>query len=143
MPDQTYNEEAWTFCGRRTGSGNAIRYVWLDAQGDELWYQKLKGTVIGGTYLVEVDRSNEKITVLGGTPPYDSETPLHERRDEWKLLERTDLALRERKSLEKKQADADTAFEDACAMLKELYRKMPSHVRRSAFLFLVQEEITR
>lgn len=59
--------ERWTYIGQRQADVQKHRTweLWTDGDGKELWYANLGGSVIGGTYTVQVDRSEGRTRVSG------------------------------------------------------------------------------
>lgn len=55
--------ETWTYAGVRERNGKRW-YAWVDADGEEMLWGKLKAGVIGGRYEVPVTRDGEHVSAL-------------------------------------------------------------------------------
>lgn len=66
----TFETERWTYAGRRITNDNKIAHAWIDPHGREVLYDKVRGIGIGGTYLVNVDRSDADRLMVRGTPEF-------------------------------------------------------------------------
>lgn len=63
MSDDDTTPEHWTYKGVRTGKGGKLIHCWDDGTGDDVHYEKLRGTAIGGTYQVDVVDRGASLTV--------------------------------------------------------------------------------
>lgn len=57
--------ETWVYCGKWVDTKKRLRDRWQDADGRDLIFAKVTGTVIGGLYTLQVTREGEGITVHG------------------------------------------------------------------------------
>jgi hypothetical protein len=135
--------EVWTYVGRRQGASRDIVHAWLDPEDSTLAYGKVKGSVIGGRYCLDVERIDSKTTVYPDTLTFTGERdPSDELRLTWEAADRTTMIAVERDRLERKQA-TDSEFDRAIAPLRDVYAKQTSYARRSAFVALVITELGR
>lgn len=59
MPDTTeMTKERWVYLGRGLNRAHKLVYRWQDPEGNDLSFSKLRGSVIGGSYEVEVERAD-------------------------------------------------------------------------------------
>jgi len=66
MSDEEFNEETWTYIGRRTRYGSdKLCYCYLDEQGLERSFAKGKIGVIGGRYKALVKHDGDRVLVRG------------------------------------------------------------------------------
>jgi hypothetical protein len=144
MTEQTETKpvERWTYTGRRRGAKNLTYYAWIDKSGEDRWYRKLRASVIGGIYTVEVDRSSENVSVYPASLQYTGDRVEPEKRADWELRDRTLMVTIERERLEKKHA-GESEFDKAMAPLRQLYAQQRTWSQRAALTAMVLSELGR
>lgn len=120
-----------TYAGRRVQAGTGVlRHLWLEDNGTEHYYGKLRGQVVGGIYTVEAD---EKFAVYPDTLKF---TGASLDNDEWRAADKVAQTQTEMQRLERKYAK-DDSFDKAMEPLRELYRAQRTYAQRSAFTAMV------
>jgi hypothetical protein len=62
----TKQEEVWIYAGRRWGRDKKIAFCWIDGDGNEYLYGKVKGAVLGGFHNITVERDGESVRLYHG-----------------------------------------------------------------------------
>lgn len=137
--------EEWLYAGQRLDSKDKLFYLWVDPSGEELMFRKLPGTLPGSAYLIDVDRTGDKVQV-SGAPRYRAELAERyatERQLElWRAEDKAAKTLVEAKRVEKAAA-ADDELERALEVLRKHYDRLRSMAKRGAFITYVTGELTR
>lgn len=132
-------EREWIYAGPcRSGSGSVV-HCWIDHNGVERLFDKMKANVVAGRFMVECTeeggRARPSVRYLGSSTD-------EEQRAELQARARAEGALIERDRLEKSDR-RHTEFLEAMAPLKELMKKQRAWDRRSGFIAAVIEELHR
>lgn len=133
--------ETWTYVGRRFLTGNKIGYAWIDATDEEVMFDKIKATVVGGLYEIEVVRGGDKLSVYKNTVKYvgpsgsDKDTVA-----KWAALDKAAYTEQQRRAVERKAAKEDQPLANlTLAQVATMVRRSPS--QRSAIIATVINEI--
>jgi hypothetical protein len=136
--EKKYVVETWTYMGARRGSKVSKVYVWRDERGEEMVYYKLRASVIGGKYEIEVSRSGDKTTVSPDSVKYAGvNEEMSAEVAGWRVQNAlTDESL-SRERLERKDKSANGPFGDALEPLLKLYGTLRTRHDRIAFQAMV------
>lgn len=144
--DKTTTVETWLYAGERVSAdGKKHFFAWCDPSGEILHYRKVRGSMPGHAYAVEVHRDDETIHVYG-TPRYLGEQSDREatatQLDTWRAEHAAARARQDGDRLEKQAAD-DDELERALEVLHRHHGRLRSYVKRGAFQAYVLGEIQR
>lgn len=143
-----FRPEHWTYTGTRQGKPRTKAWgAWQDDTGREMVFEKLKGTVIGGIYQVQVKRDpgGKFESVLLGADWTGDRDPDDDKRGEWATVDRTTataiaLARAERKARD----DPARAFDEAMKPVRSLFQATArTRYERAAFIAMVTEALYR
>jgi hypothetical protein len=133
--------EEWFYMGRRIVRGGKIAYGWLTADGEEVLFDKVKATVIGGAYEIEVIYGDDARSVYRNTVKYAGRMHSDKKKvQQWALEDKAAYTEQQRRGIEKKKAKEEKPL--ANMTLKEvglMCRRAPS--QRSAIIATVISEI--
>ena len=134
--------EEWTYLGRRLVRGGKIGYCWLTADDEEVIFDKVKATVIGGVYEIEVIHNEDGTrSVYKNTVKYAGRSHADSKKvGQWALEDKAAYTEQQRRGVEKKKAKEDKPLGNLT--LKEIglmCRRAPS--QRSAIIATVISEI--
>lgn len=138
-------EERWVYVGVRLGKSNAKVHAWIDTTGEEMWFAKLKGAIIGGIYTVKVERGPDgkfQSVLLGVDWTSERETDTA-KLAEWHAANRLTEAVLTKQRNEAKAKQHDE-FDDAIAPLRDLFQRTArTSTQRSAFVAMVIDHLYR
>lgn len=139
-PDDTTTERhTWTYKGRRWHSRERkLFYAWQDEQGEERWYAKLRGGVIGGAYFVTTDGESIYLNpeYVGGSEHGDPE------RVKWCAESRAAVAASEAAATERRLAKEGDDLAAVLAPVRAMYARTVGSGRRAALLAAVIQAVT-
>jgi hypothetical protein len=148
MTDQAteseFKPENWTYTGIGLGKGDAKLHGWLGPGGEDMWFSRLKGSVVGGIHAVEVKRDADgkfdsvRIHATWTGKRADDEAKLAE----WHAANRLAQTQLEMKRALAKARQYDE-FADVMRPLQELFRKARTSAQRSAFIAMVIDHLYR
>lgn len=139
MTEPQHTVERFIYAGQREFDGK-LHYCWVDETGREMTYSKFKGTAIGSTYAVEVDRSEDKVSVYPGTSEWQHDIEKDPRTAEWQMLTHNAKALIERLRFEK-DAAKERELEKALEPLQALMARMRTKDQRTMLIAQILERL--
>ncbi len=78
--------ERWWYQGRRLLSRGDLGYAWLDAEGEQRAFKRLKAGAVGCAYEVRVSHEGDVISLHGS--PVFTDAPKHPHTAEWEAEDR-------------------------------------------------------
>lgn len=139
MTEPQRSVERFLYAGQREFDGK-LTYCWFDETGREMTYSKFKGTAIGSTYTVEVDRSEDRVSVYPGTAEWQSDVEKDPQTAEWQMLTHNAKAVVERLRWEK-DAAKERELEHALEPLQVLMRRMRTKAQRTMLIAQILERL--
>lgn len=128
--------------GRRLVAGGKIAHCWLDPNGEELLYDKVKAAVVGGRYEIDVIRKPDngisvyKNTVKFVEQPTVGKTTLNQ----WQLEDKAAYTEQQRRAVERRVTKEEKPLANmTLAEVATMIRRAPS--QRSAIIATVINEI--
>lgn len=133
---EQYAERTWTFVGRRQLTKGGLGYLWLPEAGEEVLFRTVRGSVIGGSYLVNCTPDNASVK---GTPAYQA-GDRHPQAAEWDLEDRAAHNADQARLIEARAAK-EIPFEDLtlCELRAQL-ADAPA-TRRTAMLAVILRKL--
>lgn len=136
------DRETWTYLGRRWERGNLkVVYLWRDADGEEYTYDKAKAGVVGGKYLIRVQRSEDRVSVYPATISFTEE--LVEDDDERAILIAKDREAyrNQQKTAAEKRFSKSDPLADALQDLERIATKVRSYNELQTLITVVHERL--
>lgn len=130
------HEETWTALGVRRLQSGKLGHCWLDEDGREVIYTKLRGSA-GNTYTVSVRDGDDGRGVVG-RPQYVGQHPDRDERRRWAAEDR---AAQVSYDAERQAAKRGDELHVACEPLRRLMIAQRTAPARRALLASILEEL--
>lgn len=127
-----------TYMGQREATGGKLAHAWL-VEGEEAWYSKPAGGVVGGLYSIEM--TPDLKSMFSNSLAYTMERiDDKEQIALWEIKHQTVVRKRKRAAAERKHK-ANTVLKDATWSIDRIIEKMKTPDEAYALITLVSDHI--
>lgn len=137
--------ETWYYAGRRIAAGGkAFVYAWVDAEGEERYYGKLKTAFgqIGAAYTVAVTRDDDRVRVDPESLRFIDDKASHVAIEAWRVEDTAAYHQLESRKAEKRAAENDE-LQDALDVLRRHFTACKTYSSKWSFAQWVAAEVAR
>jgi hypothetical protein len=135
--------ETWLYAGQRLYKTSRIVHAWVDGEGVERYYTKLKALNVGGAYEIDVTRQEDgAVSVVPDVRFVDAQTATDEQLVKRRAEDAATRGVLDSKRAEKR-ATEDNEMDAALEVLRRHHAAIGPYGHRWAFAQWVASEVTR